>query len=74
MTAPSSVSRPNRLVGQPIRRIEDARLLTGQGTYVADFHLPDMLHAAILRSPLAHAALPPSRRMPQRRCRASQRC
>jgi carbon-monoxide dehydrogenase large subunit len=54
MTAPG-VPRPNRFVGQPIRRTEDARLLTGQGTFIADFHLPDMLHAAILRSPVAHA-------------------
>ncbi len=55
MNAPPHVRRPNRLVGQPIRRIEDERLLRGQGTYIADFRLPDMLHAAILRSPLAHA-------------------
>jgi aerobic carbon-monoxide dehydrogenase large subunit len=55
MNAASQVTRPNRLVGQPIRRTEDARLLQGRGTFIADFRLPDMLHAAILRSPLAHA-------------------
>jgi carbon-monoxide dehydrogenase large subunit len=38
-------------------RIEDARLLTGRGKYAADFRLPGMLHAAVLRSPYPHARL-----------------
>jgi aerobic carbon-monoxide dehydrogenase large subunit len=42
-------------VGQPIRRKEDPRLITGQATYVDDITLPGMLHAAIVRSPEAHA-------------------
>src|SRR5207245_10606134 len=37
-----------------IRR-EDARLLTGQGRYTADWNLPGQLHAFFLRSDRAHA-------------------
>jgi carbon-monoxide dehydrogenase large subunit len=44
-------------VGRPVRRKEDARLLTGRGRYAADFRLPGMLHGAVLRSPHAHARL-----------------
>jgi len=44
-------------VGRPLRRREDARLLTGRGLYVADLDLPGMLHAAFVRSPLAHARI-----------------
>jgi len=44
-------------VGTPLPRIEDGRLLTGRGRYAADFRLPGMLHAAVLRSPHAHARL-----------------
>ena len=44
-------------VGQPVRRVEDARLLRGRGQYVDDLRLPGMLHAAFLRSPHAHAHL-----------------
>ncbi len=43
--------------GQPMKRFEDRRLLTGQGYYVDDIHLPRMLHALILRSPHAHARI-----------------
>ena len=32
-------------VGQPVRRVEDQRFLTGQGRYVDDIVLPGMLHA-----------------------------
>lgn len=38
-------------------RLEDQRLLTGQGAFVADVRLPGMLEAAFVRSPLAHAHL-----------------
>ncbi|MCH8225278.1 MAG: xanthine dehydrogenase family protein molybdopterin-binding subunit [Chloroflexi bacterium] len=44
-------------MGQPIRRLEDHRLLTGESSYVDDINLPDMLHAAIVRSPHAHALI-----------------
>src|SRR5262249_5723665 len=36
-------------------RFEDPRLLTGQGIFLDDLTLPGMLHAAVLRSPHAHA-------------------
>jgi aerobic carbon-monoxide dehydrogenase large subunit len=43
-----------RFIGQSIKRREDLRLLTGRGQFIADFELPHMLHAAFVRSPLAH--------------------
>ncbi|HTT78536.1 MAG TPA: xanthine dehydrogenase family protein molybdopterin-binding subunit [Stellaceae bacterium] len=44
-------------VGQPVRRREDRRLLTGEGQFVADIVLPRMLHAVFVRSPVAHATI-----------------
>ena len=44
-------------VGQPYRRTEDPRLLTGSGRYVADIALPGEAHAVIVRSPHAHARI-----------------
>src|SRR6202000_2952369 len=44
-----------RYTGASIRRSEDPRILTGKGRYVDDIKLPGMLHAAFVRSPLAHA-------------------
>jgi carbon-monoxide dehydrogenase large subunit len=44
-------------VGQPSKRFEDPRLLTGQGTFVDDLHVPDMLYAVVLRSVYAHARI-----------------
>jgi carbon-monoxide dehydrogenase large subunit len=43
--------------GQPLKRREDPRLLTGNGSFVDDIRLPDMLYACVLRSPHAHARL-----------------
>ena len=43
--------------GQPLKRVEDPRLVTGKGSYVADINLPGMLFAAVLRSPHAHASI-----------------
>jgi carbon-monoxide dehydrogenase large subunit len=45
------------LIGAPVRRVEDGRLLAGRGRYVADIVLPRMAHAAFLRSQHAHARL-----------------
>src|SRR5713226_294086 len=42
-------------IGQPVKRNEDARFLTGRGQYVDDIVVPGMLHAAMVRSPYAHA-------------------
>jgi carbon-monoxide dehydrogenase large subunit len=44
-----------RFTGTSVRRLEDPRLLTGRGRYVDDITAPDMVHAAFVRSPLAHA-------------------
>src|SRR3984957_3098728 len=44
-------------VGRSLKRREDQRLLTGQGEFVADLVLPRMLHAVLVRSPLAHARI-----------------
>ncbi len=46
-----------RYFGERIKRLEDPRLLTGRGTFVDDITLPGLLHAALLRSPHAHARL-----------------
>jgi carbon-monoxide dehydrogenase large subunit len=42
-------------IGQPIPRREDARLLVGQGSFIDDLHIPGVVHAAMVRSPHAHA-------------------
>ncbi|NMI01625.1 xanthine dehydrogenase family protein molybdopterin-binding subunit [Pseudonocardia acidicola] len=44
-------------VGQSIRRVEDPKFLRGKGGYIADLVEPGMLHAAVLRSPHAHARI-----------------
>ena len=46
-----------RLFGSGIRRREDPRLITGQASYTDDIKLTGMVHAAILRSPHAHARI-----------------
>jgi carbon-monoxide dehydrogenase large subunit len=46
-----------RIFGSGIRRREDPRLLTGTAQYTDDIQLPRMAHAAILRSPYAHARI-----------------
>ena len=45
------------LIGAPVRRVEDARLLGGHGRYVADLATAGTLHVAFVRSPHAHARL-----------------
>jgi carbon-monoxide dehydrogenase large subunit len=47
----------SKVVGTPVERIEDLRLLRGQGQYVDDLHVKGMLHAAILRSSVAHGLI-----------------
>ncbi len=46
-----------RIFGSGIRRREDPRLITGRASYTDDIKLPGMVHAAILRSPYAHATI-----------------
>ena len=44
-------------IGASVRRKEDARFLTGRGTYTDDINRPGQLYAYILRSPHAHAEI-----------------
>ena len=57
-------------IGQPMRRHEDLRLITGRGSYTDDITLPRMTHAFVLRAPVAHARIKridatAARRMPE---------
>ena len=47
----------SRFVGQRVQRREDARLVTGHGTYVDDIVVPGMLHVAFVRSDVASGAI-----------------
>ena len=47
----------DRYVGQPMKRREDPRFITGTGSYVDDLHIQGTLHAAFVRSTEAHAAI-----------------
>ena len=44
-------------IGQPVRRREDLRLITGHGSYSDDLSLPGQVYAVMLRSPHAHARI-----------------
>ena len=44
-------------IGHSVKRLEDARLIEGQGNFLDDIVLTGMLHMAILRSPYAHARI-----------------
>jgi len=47
----------NAFIGSPIERLEDLRFLRGRGQYVDDLARSGMLHAAVLRSSVAHGRL-----------------
>jgi carbon-monoxide dehydrogenase large subunit len=44
-------------IGQPVRRKEDLRLVTGRGCFTDDISLPGQVHAVMVRSPHAHARI-----------------
>jgi carbon-monoxide dehydrogenase large subunit len=44
-------------IGQPVRRVEDPRLLTGRSRFLDDVDLPRQCHGAVLYSPHAHARI-----------------
>ncbi len=44
-------------IGQPVRRVEDRRFLTGRARYVDDVNLPRQAHGAVVLSPYPHARL-----------------
>jgi len=54
MTGPTSAAR---YAGTRVHRVEDARLLTGYGTFVDDITRPGMLHACFVRSPFPRARI-----------------
>jgi carbon-monoxide dehydrogenase large subunit len=49
--------RPLTGIGQPVRRKEDLRFITGRGRYSDDLVFPDQVYAVVLRSPHAHARI-----------------
>jgi aerobic carbon-monoxide dehydrogenase large subunit len=51
-----TAERPT-VVGQPLRRKEDAHLVTGRTSWTDNLTLPGLLHVAVLRSPMAHARI-----------------
>ena len=53
----SCAGGPVPAVGRSVRRLEDARRVRGEGTYVDDVNVPGMLHATVVRSPEAHARI-----------------
>jgi len=53
----ATIEAPDKLVGKPIRRREDPKLMTGSGNFLDDIRLPGMSYAAVLRSPVAHARI-----------------
>ena len=57
MTTEITEAPTTQLIGQPIKRVEDPRLITGAAKYLDDLKLPGMAHVAILRSPYAHARI-----------------
>ena len=58
-------------IGAPLPRAEDRRLLTGQGCYATDRFPANLCHAALVRSPHAHARI---RAIDTTRCPASWPC
>ena len=44
-------------IGQPVRRVEDYRFITGNGQYTDDISLPGQTYAVFVRSPHAHATI-----------------
>ncbi|MPZ24190.1 MAG: molybdopterin-dependent oxidoreductase [Dehalococcoidia bacterium] len=51
----TTIQQPPKLIGEPIKRREDPRLITGQATYVDDIRLHGMLYMSLVRSPYGHA-------------------
>ena len=51
------MTQPAQLIGRRARRQEDPALLQGTGRFVDDIPMPGVLHAAFVRSSLAHARL-----------------
>jgi aerobic carbon-monoxide dehydrogenase large subunit len=52
-----ATAEKQKMIGQRLKRREDPRLMIGQGRFLDDIVLRGMVHAAILRSPHAHARI-----------------
>ena len=59
MTDTATTTTPPEIggIGHSLKRVEDARLIEGQGNFLDDIALPGMLHMALVRSPVAHARI-----------------
>jgi carbon-monoxide dehydrogenase large subunit len=57
MTEVIEQQQTTQLIGEPVKRVEDARLISGAAKFLNDIRLTGMTHAAILRSPYAHARI-----------------
>ena len=51
------MSRPFRVIGKPIRRVDGRAKVTGRTIFADDIFLPRMLHTRMLRSTLSHAKI-----------------
>jgi carbon-monoxide dehydrogenase large subunit len=54
---PDSDVRARFGIGQPVRRIEDRRFVTGRGRYVDDLNMPRQVFGVVVRSPYPHARI-----------------
>ena len=57
MNASLWTPKADGLVGKPVKRFEDDRLLRGQGQYIADLALDGMVHMVVVRSLYPHARI-----------------
>lgn len=55
--APAEQALPANLLGAPIEPLEAPIFVTGEAQFIDDIQMPDMVHAAILHSPHAHAII-----------------
>jgi carbon-monoxide dehydrogenase large subunit len=56
-TQPRPATGAARWIGRSVQRTEDARLVTGRGTFVDDLALPGTVHATFVRSPVARGRI-----------------
>jgi len=57
MTEPAIQPGASQWIGKPLRRLEDRKLLSGEGRFTDDVSLENEAHAAFVRSPHAHARI-----------------
>jgi aerobic carbon-monoxide dehydrogenase large subunit len=53
----ATAEAPEQMIGKPLKRREDPRLISGAASFLDDIRLPGMTHAAMVRSPHAHARI-----------------